>query len=90
MQHIIKEELQQIIPANLISSQEEISDAELEFVAGGIFYSGTNVAGEIRVNGSRVAGFGPLTGSGRFCVPGFTIPRTFIPVPASSIENFKR
>lgn len=39
MQNTIKEELQQLLPANLVDAQ--LSDAELESVAGGIFQYST-------------------------------------------------
>ena len=90
MQNTIKEELQQLIPANLVSSQEELSDAELESVAGGVILNGTNVRGELRINGTRRAGIGPVSGTTILCSPSFRIPNTLIPVPSSVVDSFKR
>lgn len=89
MQNSIKEELQQIIPSNLISSEEELSDVELESVAGGAILTGTNVRAQVRVFGINLPAVGPISGTVRVCSFGISIP-LLGSVPSSYIEGFSR
>lgn len=81
MQHQIQEELQQLIPANLVSSEEELSDAELEFVTGGVLAPG---GASVRV-GSLTRSVPP---NFNFCNSQTGYQGVFI--PQSFVQNFRR
>lgn len=84
MQYQIKEELQQLISADVVSS-EELSDAELESVAGGVIVANGRIS--LRVNGATIATSPvilPTNLTARYCAPAFLI------FGNSAIENFRR